>query len=70
MVSPLPFADDVVMLVLSSQDLQCALGWIAAKCAAARIEISPSKSDPIVSQGKKVGHPLQFGEDDEGVQVL
>lgn len=44
MISSLLFADDVVMLASSSQDLQRALGRFAAECEAAGMRIDTSKS--------------------------
>ena len=46
-ISSLLFADDVVLLAPSSQD-QHVLGWLTAKCEAAWMKISTSKSEAMV----------------------
>uniref|UniRef100_A0A7N8Y8H8 Reverse transcriptase domain-containing protein n=1 Tax=Mastacembelus armatus TaxID=205130 RepID=A0A7N8Y8H8_9TELE len=46
-ISSLLFADDVVLLAPSSQDLQRALGQFATECEAARMRISTSKSEAM-----------------------
>ncbi|XP_077077941.1 uncharacterized protein LOC143731159 [Siphateles boraxobius] len=60
-ISSLLFADNVVVLAPSSQDLQHALGWLAAECEAAGIGISTSKSEAMVLSRKRVACPLQVG---------
>ena len=55
------FADDVVVLASSSQDLQHALGRFAAKCEAAGMRFSTSKSEAMVLSQKRVACPLQVG---------
>ncbi|KAK3563972.1 hypothetical protein QTP86_006225 [Hemibagrus guttatus] len=52
--------DDVVLLAPSSQDLQHALRWFAAKCEVAGMRISTSKSKAMVLDRKKVACPLQL----------
>uniref|UniRef100_A0A8C9VLN8 Reverse transcriptase domain-containing protein n=1 Tax=Scleropages formosus TaxID=113540 RepID=A0A8C9VLN8_SCLFO len=58
-ISSLLFADDVVLLASSSQDLQRALGRFAAECEAAGMRISTSKSEAMVLSRKKVDCPLR-----------
>ncbi|XDV11655.1 hypothetical protein PO909_000531 [Leuciscus waleckii] len=58
-ISSLLFADDVVVLAPSDQDLQHALGWFAAECEAAGMRISTSKSEAMVLSRKRVVCPLQ-----------
>ncbi|KAK3519761.1 hypothetical protein QTP70_003904 [Hemibagrus guttatus] len=60
-ISSLLFADDVVLLAPSSQDLQHALGWFAAVCEVTWMRISTSKSKVMVLNRKKVACPLQVG---------
>ena len=60
-ISSLLFADDVVLLASSNQDLQRALGRFAAECEAAGMKISSSKSEAMVLDRKKVACPLQVG---------
>ncbi|CAM4608815.1 unnamed protein product [Leuciscus chuanchicus] len=60
-ISSLLFADDVVMLATSGQDLQHALGQFAAECEAAGMRISTSKSEAMVLSRKRVACPLQVG---------
>ena len=60
-ISSLLFADDVVLLALSSQDLQHVLGWFAAECEAAWMKISNSKSEAMVLDWKKVAWSLRIG---------
>ncbi len=60
-ISSLLFADDVVSLAPSDQDLQHALGRIAAEFDAAGMRISTSKSEAMVLSRKKVACPLQVG---------
>ncbi|TWW71230.1 hypothetical protein D4764_17G0007130 [Takifugu flavidus] len=47
------FADDVVLLVPSSRDLQQMLGRFATECEAAEMRISTSKSEAMVLAQKK-----------------
>ncbi|KAK3529745.1 hypothetical protein QTP86_003010 [Hemibagrus guttatus] len=57
-ISALLFADDVVLLAPSSQDLQRALGRFAAECDVAEMRISTSKSEAMVLNPEKGGlHP-------------
>ncbi|KAK7906634.1 hypothetical protein WMY93_015246 [Mugilogobius chulae] len=60
-ISSLLFADDVVLMASSNQDLQHALGRFAAECEAAEMKISSSKSEAMVLDRKKVLCPLQVG---------
>uniref|UniRef100_A0AAV2LL43 Reverse transcriptase domain-containing protein n=1 Tax=Knipowitschia caucasica TaxID=637954 RepID=A0AAV2LL43_KNICA len=60
-ISSLLFADDVVLLAPTNQDLQHALGRFAAECEAAGMRISTSKSEAMVLDRKKVPCPLQVG---------
>uniref|UniRef100_A0A671XIN0 Reverse transcriptase domain-containing protein n=1 Tax=Sparus aurata TaxID=8175 RepID=A0A671XIN0_SPAAU len=60
-ISSLLFADDVVLLAPSSQDLQHVLGRFAAECEAAGMRISTSKSEAMVLNRKKVACSLQVG---------
>ncbi|XDV13498.1 hypothetical protein PO909_001890 [Leuciscus waleckii] len=60
-ISSLLFADDVVVLAPSDQDLQHALGRFAAECEAAGMRISTSKSEAMVLSRKRVVCPLQVG---------
>lgn len=62
-IASLLFAEDVVILASSSQDLQCALERFAATCEAAGIRISPSKSKVMVLDQKKVACPPWVGGD-------
>ncbi|GAA6085164.1 receptor-type tyrosine-protein phosphatase F-like, partial [Tachysurus ichikawai] len=55
------FADDVVLLASSNQDLQRALGRFAAECEAAGMRISTSKSEAMVLSRKRVACSLQVG---------
>ncbi|XP_058616632.1 uncharacterized protein LOC131530397 [Onychostoma macrolepis] len=66
-ISSLLFADDVVLLAPSDQDLWHALGWFAAECEAAGMRISTSKSEAMVLSRKKVACPLQVGGEFLGV---
>ncbi|KAG1940293.1 hypothetical protein F2P79_016769 [Pimephales promelas] len=61
-ISSLFFANDVVMLAPSVQDLQHALGRFAAECEAAGMRISTSKSKAMVLSQKRVACPLQVGK--------
>ncbi|KAI3375173.1 hypothetical protein L3Q82_021083 [Scortum barcoo] len=61
-ISSLLFADDVVLLASSSQDLQHVLErFAAAECEAAGMRISTSKSEAMVLDRKRVACPLQVG---------
>ena len=60
-ISSLLFADNVVLLAPSSQDLQHVLGWFAAECEAAGMRISTSKSEAMVLDQKKVACSLRVG---------
>ena len=60
-ISSLLFADDVVLLAPSSQDLQHVLGRFAAECEAAGMRISTSKSE--VLDRKKVACSLRVGRE-------
>ncbi|KAI3360043.1 hypothetical protein L3Q82_014376 [Scortum barcoo] len=53
-ISSLLFADDVVLLTSSNQDLQHALGWFAAECEVAGMRISTSKSEDMVLDWKRL----------------
>ncbi len=53
MISSLLFADDVVLLAPSDQDLRHALGRFAAECEAAGMRISTSKSKAMVPSRKR-----------------
>ncbi|KAI3374016.1 hypothetical protein L3Q82_022572 [Scortum barcoo] len=53
------FADDVVLLASSSQDLQHVLERFAAECEAAGMRISTSKSEAMVLDRKRVACPLR-----------
>ncbi|KAK3534690.1 hypothetical protein QTP86_020345 [Hemibagrus guttatus] len=58
-ISSLLFADDVILLALSSLDLQHALGCFAAECEAAGMRVSTSKSEAMVLDRKNVACTLQ-----------
>ncbi|KAK3525226.1 hypothetical protein QTP86_024956 [Hemibagrus guttatus] len=60
-ISSLLFADDVVLLAPSSQDLQHALEQFAAECKASGMRVSTSKSEAIVLNRKKVVCTLEVG---------
>ncbi|KAK7889103.1 hypothetical protein WMY93_024663 [Mugilogobius chulae] len=60
-ISSLLFADDVVLMAPSNQNLQHALERCAAECEAAGMRISSSKSEAMVLDRKKVPCPLQVG---------
>ncbi|KAI3360341.1 hypothetical protein L3Q82_014656 [Scortum barcoo] len=60
-ISSLLFADDVVLLASSSQDLQHVLERFAAECEAAGMRISTSKSEAMVLDRKRVACPLPGG---------
>ncbi|KAI3366821.1 hypothetical protein L3Q82_009237 [Scortum barcoo] len=55
------FADDVVLMASSGQDLQHVLERFAAECEAAGMRISTSKSEAMVLDRKRVACPLQVG---------
>ncbi len=59
--SSLLFADDVVLLAPSDQDLRNALGRFAAEGEAAGMRINTSKSEAMVISRKNVACPLQVG---------
>ncbi len=60
-MSSLSFAENVVLLAPSDQDLRHALGRFANKYEADRMTISTSKSENMVLSRKKVACPLQVG---------
>ena len=60
-ISSLLFADDVVLLAPSSQDLQHVLGRFAAECEAAGMKISTSKFETMALDRKKVACSLRVG---------
>ncbi|KAI3369442.1 hypothetical protein L3Q82_007488 [Scortum barcoo] len=62
-ISSLLFADDVVLMASSGQDLQHVLERFAAECEAAGMRISTSKSEAMVldRDRKRVACPLQVG---------
>ncbi|KAI3367785.1 hypothetical protein L3Q82_026220 [Scortum barcoo] len=60
-ISSLLFADDVVLMASSGQDLQHVLERFAAECEAAGMRISTSKSEAMVLDRKRVACPLQVG---------
>ena len=62
-IKSLLFADDVVLLAPSSQELQLSLEQFAAGCEAAGMTISTSKSEAMVLDRKRVECPLQVGEE-------
>ncbi|KAI3376014.1 hypothetical protein L3Q82_016550 [Scortum barcoo] len=72
-ISSLLFADDVVLMASSGQDLQHVLERFAAECEAAGMRISTSKSEAMVLDRKRVACPLQVGGEGPassgGVQV-
>ncbi|KAI3371803.1 hypothetical protein L3Q82_024365 [Scortum barcoo] len=55
------YADDVVLMASSGQDLQHVLERFAAECEAAGMRISTSKSEAMVLDRKRVACPLQVG---------
>ena len=57
------FADDVVLLALSSSDLQPALGRFAAECAVVGMRISTSKFVAMFLSRKKVDCPLRVSRE-------
>ena len=60
-MSSLLFADDVVLLAPSNDDLQLLLEQFSAECEAAGMKISTSKSEAMVLSRKRVDSPLQVG---------
>ncbi|KAI3377251.1 hypothetical protein L3Q82_009155 [Scortum barcoo] len=72
-ISSLLFADDIVLLASSNQDLQHVLGRFAAECEVAGMRISTSKSEAMVLDRKRVVCPLRVGGEvlasSGGVQV-
>ncbi|KAI3355624.1 hypothetical protein L3Q82_017913 [Scortum barcoo] len=60
-ISSLLFADDVVLMASSGQDLQHVLERFAAECEAAGMRISTSKSEAMVLDRKRVACPLRVG---------
>ena len=62
-ITSLLFADDVALLAPSSQDLQLSLERFAAKCKAAGMRISTSKSETTVLSRKRVGWLLRVGSE-------
>ncbi|KAI3375494.1 hypothetical protein L3Q82_003824 [Scortum barcoo] len=60
-ISSLLFADDVVLMASSGQDLQHVLERFAAECEAAGMRISTSKSEAMVLDWKRVACPLRVG---------
>ncbi|KAI3352988.1 hypothetical protein L3Q82_019558 [Scortum barcoo] len=61
-ISSLLFADDVVLLASSSQDLQHVLERFAAECEAAGMRISTSKSEAMVLDRPEKGGVPSPGE--------
>lgn len=51
----------MILSALSSQYLQCALDWFAAKCEAAGMRISNSESEAMHLDRKWVDCPLWVG---------
>lgn len=62
-IKSLLFADDVVLLASSGRDLQLSLDRFAAKCEAAGMKISTSKSETMVLSRKRVACPLRIGDE-------
>ena len=62
-ITPLLFADDVVLLASSSRDLQLSLDRFAAECEAAGMRISTSKSESMVLSRKRVECPLRVRDE-------
>ncbi|KAI3377380.1 hypothetical protein L3Q82_008570, partial [Scortum barcoo] len=60
-ISSLLFADDVVLMASSGQDLQHVLERFAAECEAAGMRISTSKSEAMVLDRKRVAVPSPAG---------
>lgn len=59
--SSLIFADDVVMLASTGQDLQCVLEWFAAECEEALMRFITPKSEVVVLSWRKVDCSLRVG---------
>ena len=57
------FADDVVLLASSSQDLQLSLGRFATECEAAGMRIRTAKSETMVLSRKRVECTLRVGDE-------
>ena len=62
-IGSLLFADDVVLLASSGRDLRPSLERFAAKCEAAGMRISTSKSETMVLSWKRVECPLRVGNE-------
>ncbi|KAK0132885.1 Retrovirus-related Pol polyprotein from type-2 retrotransposable element R2DM [Merluccius polli] len=62
-IGSLLFVDDVVLLALSDRDLQLLLDRFAAKCKAAGMRISTSKSESMVLNRKRVECTLRVGDE-------
>ncbi|XP_024908900.1 uncharacterized protein LOC112486464 [Cynoglossus semilaevis] len=62
-ISSLLFADDVVLLASSNQDLQHALGRFAIECKATGMRISTSKSEAMVLDRKRMVCTLRVGKE-------
>ncbi len=62
-IPSLLFADDVVLLMSSNNDLQLSLGQFAAECEAAGMRISISKSETMDLSRKRVDCPLWVREE-------
>uniref|UniRef100_A0A8C6NUK4 Reverse transcriptase domain-containing protein n=1 Tax=Nothobranchius furzeri TaxID=105023 RepID=A0A8C6NUK4_NOTFU len=62
-ISSLLFPDDVVLLASSSSDLQLLLGRFMAKCEAAGMRISTSKSETMVLDWERVACQLRVGRE-------
>lgn len=60
-IAALLFAQDVVLLVSSNQDLQLALGQFTTECEAAGMRISTSKFKAMILDWKKGVCTLQVG---------
>jgi len=60
-IASLLFADDVILLSSSDRDLRHSLGRFAAKCEAAGMRVSTSKSEAMVLCRKPVDCFLQVG---------
>ena len=58
-IPSLLFTDDMVPLASSNSDLQLSLGQVVAKCEAAGMRISISKSEAVVLSWESVDCPLQ-----------
>ena len=62
-IASLLFADDVVLMAPSALDLQHSLDWFAAKCEAAGMRISTSKSEAMILSRKPVDCLLRVGNE-------